>query len=161
MAGFYAATCGLGSQNRTEACKSIVSATNRKICALVWKTAGTRLGSSCRPSPNADHLLDVLNAYMPTLNRPVTLVVVSKTSPTAMGSNTWLVSMQGPDGLPAQPVGAMEHWPNSTESDNTTLWAYRLVVPGSRLLLVSFKTGCAPGGAFRARHCFRCMCLHM
>jgi hypothetical protein len=107
--------------------------------------AGTRLGSTCWPDSFTD-LLDVVTAYMPTINRPLTFVFVSKTSPTLMGASSWLLDMQAPGAVPVQPLGVMPHWPDCPlTADNTTYYAYRLVVPGRSLVSVSVQSCCWRG----------------
>lgn len=102
--------------------------------------AGTRLGSTCWPD-SFTNLLDVVSAYMPTINWPLTFVFVSRTSPAAMGTSSWLLDMQAPGAVPAQPLGAMQHWPDCPLlADNATYFAYRLVVPGRSLVSVSVQS---------------------
>ena len=74
---------------------------------------------------------------MPTLNRPVTAVFVSKTSPAAMGSSSWLLDVKGPNATVAQPLGPMLYWPGSPYANNVTYYAWQLVVPGLYLSNVS------------------------
>lgn len=114
--------------------------------------AGTRLGSTCRPD-TFDNLLDVAVAYMPMLNRPLTMVFVSRTSPAAMGGASWLLDVKGPNATSAQSLGPMQYWPASPYADNTTYYAWQLTVPGLYLSAVSFlpcvdqMTDCVPLGA--------------
>jgi hypothetical protein len=77
-----------------------------------------------------------MNAYMPTLNQPVMLYLISKTSPAA-GSNNWMLEMQRPNSSTPVALGAMLYWPDSGQADNVTYFAWRAVVPARYLSAVS------------------------
>jgi hypothetical protein len=83
--------------------------------------------------------LDVVNAYMPTVNRPLTVVLISQTSPALLGSHTWQLEVKGPTSVPVQTLGPMQHWPDFAQADNIATFAYRLNVPGHHLSNVSIQ----------------------
>jgi hypothetical protein len=118
----------------------------------MW-TAGTRLGSVCRP-PAFEHILDNLNGYMPTLNRPMTLYLISKTNPAAAGSSPWMLEMQGPNSTAAVLLGAMQYWPDSGQADNVTYFAWRVIVPARYMSKVS-ALACLERLAWAAHPCTR------
>lgn len=102
--------------------------------------AATRLGSTCWPTTSFSNLLDVVDAYMPTVNRPLIVVLISRTSPALLGSNTWQLDVKGPNNAPVQTLGPLQHWPDYAQMDNITTFAYRLDVPGRQLSAVSMQS---------------------
>jgi hypothetical protein len=106
---------------------------------LCFTCAGTRLGSTCWPATSFSNLLNVINAYMPTVNRPLTVVLISQTSPALLGSDTWQLDVKGPSSATVQTLGPMQHWPDFAQADNITTSAYRLDVLGRHLSSVSMQ----------------------
>lgn len=73
---------------------------------------------------------------MPTVNRPVTLVLLSQTSPAAMDAigSSWLVSLSFNGSTSALlQLGSMAYVGNETAADGSLLFAWRLVVRGSAM----------------------------
>lgn len=96
---------------------------------------------------------------MPTMNRPLTFVVVSTTSPAAMGTTTWLLDVQGPNAAPLQTLGPLQSWPSYPQADNVTTFAYRLVVPGPVIASVSVKCTFTNSKCTATMQCLQCVLL--
>lgn len=93
---------------------------------------GTRLGDSCQPT-TSQHFFNTLYAAVPSVGRPITLQLVSKTAFAAFAAanGAWQVSLMPAQGAAVQ-LGSMQQWHNTS-----TDYVWRLVVPGSFITSVS------------------------
>lgn len=94
---------------------------------------GTGLGSACRPD-KFDHLLDAVDAVMPTSNRPLRLRLTTKLSPADMATNgsMWLLYVTY-NGTPVTAPGNMNYNQIITGPGNVTYYLWDLVLPRTQI----------------------------
>jgi hypothetical protein len=106
-----------------------------RCCRSSCVQPGTFLGDSCLPT-TFQHFFYTLAAAVPTVGRPITLQLVSKTpfAAVAAANGSWQVTLQSFAGAPSVLLGSMQQWQN-TSTD--IIW--RFVVPGSVISTVTAK----------------------
>ncbi|WIA22988.1 hypothetical protein OEZ86_009906 [Tetradesmus obliquus] len=111
--------------------------TRSSLAAAARMVQGTALGDSCQPA-TFQHFFNTLGAAVPTVGRPITLQLLSKTSLAAVAAvnGSWQVSVTPPAGGAAVPLGGMQQWQNTSTSD----YVWRFVVPSGVINTVGTYT---------------------
>jgi hypothetical protein len=106
-----------------------------RCCCSSYVQSGTFLGDSCQPT-TFQHFLNTLGAAVPTVGRPITLQLVSKTpfAAFAAANGSWQVTLLPFAEAPPVLLGSMQQWQNTS-----TDYIWRFVVPGSVISTVSCK----------------------
>lgn len=84
-------------------------------------------------------MFNVLGAYYTALNGRLSTVFISTTTPDMLASTagSWDLYMTAPGAVSMQLLGSMQLWPNSSEADGVTNFAWRTMVPAANLSAVS------------------------